>query len=55
MIVIDEAHEGNMTELADQMHEHLKRKFTLYLSGTPFKLLAQNKRAKFDKQSEVFD
>ncbi len=55
LVVIDEAHEGNMTELADQMHEHLKRKFTLYLSGTPFKLLAQNERAKFNIQKEVFD
>ncbi len=39
IVIIDEAHEGNSTELAEQVHEGLNRKFTLYLSGTPYKLV----------------
>jgi hypothetical protein len=42
-LFIDEAHEGNDTQLADEVHEGLKRGFTLYLSGTPFKYLASGK------------
>ena len=42
LVIIDEAHEGNSTELADMVHANLKRAFTLYLSGTPFKYLASN-------------
>ncbi|MFB5563729.1 Eco57I restriction-modification methylase domain-containing protein [Bacillus cereus] len=37
-VIIDEAHEGNKTELAQSVHRHLKREFTLELSGTPFNL-----------------
>lgn len=37
-VIIDEAHEGNKTELAQSVHRHLKRSFTLELSGTPFNL-----------------
>lgn len=37
-VIIDEAHEGNKTQLAQNVHNHLKRSFTLELSGTPFNL-----------------
>ncbi|MYL41235.1 Eco57I restriction-modification methylase domain-containing protein [Virgibacillus salexigens] len=37
-VIIDEAHEGNKTELADSVHQNIKRSFTLALSGTPFNL-----------------
>ncbi|TLS35403.1 Eco57I restriction-modification methylase domain-containing protein [Pseudalkalibacillus caeni] len=37
-VIIDEAHEGNKTELARNVHEHIKKSFTLALSGTPFNL-----------------
>ncbi|MGG2114112.1 Eco57I restriction-modification methylase domain-containing protein [Lysinibacillus pakistanensis] len=37
-VIIDEAHEGNKTELAQSVHKHLERSFTLELSGTPFNL-----------------
>lgn len=40
MVIIDEAHEGNLTQLAQEVHEQLKRTFTLFLSGTPFRHLA---------------
>lgn len=40
LIIIDEAHEGNETDLAIEVHDNLSRKFTLYLSGTPFKYLS---------------
>lgn len=43
LIIIDEAHEGNDTELAVEVHENLSRKFTLYLSGTPFKILSDGR------------
>lgn len=35
------------------MHQHLKRKFTLFLSGTPFKLFDHRNRIKFSNR-EVF-
>ncbi len=43
VLVIDEAHEGVDTYKTDIAFEHIKRKFTLHLSGTPFKALANNK------------
>lgn len=43
LIIIDEAHEGNETDLAVEVHDNLSRKFTLYLSGTPFKYLSSGK------------
>lgn len=43
ILVIDEAHEGVDTYKTDIAFEHIKRKFTLHLSGTPFKALANNK------------
>jgi len=43
VLVIDEAHEGIDTKKTDRAFSQLKRKFTLHLSGTPFKALANNK------------
>lgn len=37
-VIIDEAHEGNKTELARNVHKHINKSFTLALSGTPFNL-----------------
>ncbi len=43
ILVIDEAHEGIDTKKTDRAFSQIKRKFTLHLSGTPFKALANNK------------
>lgn len=43
VLVIDEAHEGVDTYKTDIAFEQIKRKFTLHLSGTPFKALANSK------------
>ena len=43
ILVIDEAHEGVDTYKTDVAFDHIKRKFTLHLSGTPFKALANDK------------
>lgn len=43
ILVIDEAHEGVDTYKTDVAFDHIKRKYTLHLSGTPFKALANNK------------
>ncbi len=43
MLVIDEAHEGVDTFKTDKAFDRIKRKYTLHLSGTPFKALAQGK------------
>ena len=40
ILVIDEAHEGVDTYKADTAFDHINRNFTLHLSGTPFKALA---------------
>lgn len=40
VLVIDEAHEGVETLKTDLAFENIKRPFTLYLSGTPFKALS---------------
>lgn len=48
LLVIDEAHEGVDTYKTDVAFEHIKRKFTLHLSGTPFKALANDK---FDRNA----
>lgn len=40
LLVIDEAHEGVATERTDVAFQHIKRRFTLHLSGTPFKAIA---------------
>ena len=43
VLVIDEAHEGVDTYKTDVAFDRIHRKFTLHLSGTPFKALANNK------------
>lgn len=43
VLVIDEAHEGVDTLKTDAAFDQIKRKFTLHLSGTPFKALANDK------------
>ena len=43
VLVIDEAHEGVDTYKTDVAFDHIKRNFTLHLSGTPFKALANEK------------
>ena len=43
LLVIDEAHEGVDTYKTDVVFEHISRKYTLHLSGTPFKALANDK------------
>ena len=43
LLVIDEAHEGVDTYKTDVAFTRIKRKFTLHLSGTPFKALANDK------------
>ena len=43
LLVIDEAHEGVDTYKTDVVLDHIKRKFTLHLSGTPFKAIANDK------------
>lgn len=40
ILVIDEAHEGVDTYKTDVAFDHIDRKYTLHLSGTPFKALA---------------
>lgn len=43
VLIIDEAHEGVDTYKTDVAFEHINRKCTLHLSGTPFKALANDK------------
>lgn len=43
ILIIDEAHEGVDTVKTDVAFDHIKRKFTLHLSGTPFKAIANEK------------
>lgn len=43
LLVIDEAHEGVDTHKTDVAFDLIKRQFTLHLSGTPFKALADGK------------
>lgn len=43
ILVIDEAHEGVDTLKTDIAFDQIKRKYTLHLSGTPFKALANDK------------
>lgn len=43
LLIIDEAHEGVDTARTDAALDIVKRKYTLYLSGTPFKMLASEK------------
>lgn len=43
VLIIDEAHEGVDTYKTDTAFQHIHRKWTLHLSGTPFKALANDK------------
>ena len=43
LLVIDEAHEGVDTYKTDVAFDHIRRRWTLHLSGTPFKALANSK------------
>ncbi|MCO8297452.1 DEAD/DEAH box helicase family protein [Tetragenococcus halophilus] len=43
LLVIDEAHEGVDTFKTDVAFENIKRRFTLHLSGTPFKAVGSGK------------
>ena len=46
LLVVDESHEGVDTEKTDRAFRNIKRKCTLYLSGTPFKALADGRFGK---------
>ena len=43
LLVIDEAHEGIDTRKTDRAFDKIKREYTLHLSGTPFKAIANQK------------
>lgn len=43
VLIVDEAHEGVDTYKTDVAFDKINRKFTLHLSGTPFKALANDK------------
>lgn len=43
VLIIDEAHEGVDTYKSDVAFDHIERRFTLHLSGTPFKAIANEK------------
>lgn len=43
ILIIDEAHEGVDTYKTDMAFDNIDRKYTLHLSGTPFKALANDK------------
>ena len=43
LLVIDEAHEGVDTYRTDVAFDHITRHFTIHLSGTPFKAMANSK------------
>ncbi len=46
LLIIDESHEGVDTMRSDRAFEQIRRRFTLYLSGTPFKAMASGDFAK---------
>lgn len=43
LLIIDEAHEGVDTYKTDKAFDKINRKYTLHLTGTPFKALARGK------------
>lgn len=43
VLIVDEAHEGVDTSKTDLAFRKIRRKYTLHLSGTPFKALANDK------------
>ena len=40
ILIVDESHEGVETMRTDRAFDNIQRRFTLYLSGTPFKAIA---------------
>ncbi|MBS1906948.1 MAG: DEAD/DEAH box helicase family protein [Actinobacteria bacterium] len=52
LLVIDEAHEGVDTTKTDIAFDKITRRWTLHLSGTPFKALAAGK---FDSPEQIFN
>lgn len=42
VLIIDESHEGVDTMRTDRAFDNIQRRFTLYLSGTPFKAIASS-------------
>ena len=46
LLIVDEAQEGVDTARTDRAFRNIRRKHTLYLSGTPFKALAGNQFSK---------
>lgn len=42
-VIVDEAHEGNLTERARLVHKNIKRTFTLELFGNTFYLMDDRK------------
>ncbi len=51
LLVVDEAHEGIDTTKTDVAFDQIKRRWTLHLSGTPFKALAAGKF----EQDQIFN
>lgn len=51
LLIIDEAHEGIDTERTNMAFDKIKRRFTLHLSGTPFKAIADGQFSK----SQIFN
>lgn len=51
LLIIDEAHEGVDTHKTDKAFDKINRKFTLHLSGTPFKAVAKGKFS----QEQIFN
>lgn len=51
LLIIDEAHEGVDTHKTDKAFDKINRKFTMHLSGTPFKAVAMGKFA----QEQIFN
>jgi len=45
LLIIDEAHEGVDTYKTDKVFDKINRKYTLHLTGTPFKAIANGKFA----------
>jgi hypothetical protein len=43
LVIVDESHEGASTIKAKEVFKNLNTKFTLHLSGTPFKIIADGK------------
>lgn len=51
LLIVDESQEGIDTELTEFAFDNIKRKYTLYLSGTPFRQLAS---AQF-REEQIFN